>query len=244
MRRRLAGTVAVVALSGCGSLLPHTPARGRSETGFLSSYAALQPEAGRTGVFAWRRPDIDFGPYDTVVIEQPSLRRKHDDVLPSPAQREALCSRLRAMVRDALKADFRVIDSIDDANNLTDDVLRIRLAVTTALIDLGDVPPQGEWQGWGDRPGRFALECEVVDGFNARPAAKMVVFDRTRILPGDSVTPWNECEPLFVRWAADVAWLIQPPPDGSAPGVPATRAAPSEPAEAGSPPADADPVST
>lgn len=242
MRRTLLIS-ALLAAAGCGSLLPHPAARGRSETGFLSSYGALQAASDRPGVFVWRRADVDFGPYDTVVVEPPVLRRKPGDVLPSPEERESMCAELRARVRDALKADYRVVDSIEQADRSKDDVLRVRVAVTTALVDRGTERPEGEWQMWGDQPGEFSLECEVVDGFNGRPVAKMVAFDRTRQLPAGVITPWKDCETLFVRWGADVAWLVQPPPEvpPAAPAVVEPAAPPAEPSPA-TPAAGEDPA--
>lgn len=219
--------------SACGSLMPHPPARGRSETGFLSAYGGLEPAAGRPAVFVWRRPDLDLAPYDCVVVERPSLRRRHDDTLPAPEIREALCTELRERLQEALKAEYRIVPSVEDLDRSQDAPLRIRVAVTTALLDRGELPPQGEWQGWGDRPAEFSLECEVVDGRNARPVAKLVVFDRTGTIPANQVTPWERSSPLFVRWAADVAWLVQRPesPAAASPPTAAPAETPSEPVE-------------
>jgi hypothetical protein len=215
-----------LSLMACGSLLPHPAPRGRSETGFLSAYGALQAAPGRPAVFVWRNRSEDLPSYDAVLVEQPSLRRRHDDALPSPEEREALCTQLRERIQEALKADHHVMASLDEIDRGDWTPLRIRVAVTTALLDRGDLPPQGEWQGWGDRPGTFSLECEVVDGLNARPVAKMVVFDRTSTIPAGEITPWARSAPLFVRWAADVAWLVQPAAPASEPA-----AAPEPPAE-------------
>lgn len=216
-----------IALTACGSLLPHPAPRGRSETGFLSAYGSLQAAPGRPAVFVWRSRSEDLPAYDAVLVEQPSLRRRHDDTLPSPEAREAICTQLRERLQEALQADHRVLGSLEELDDCSCTPLRIRVAVTTALLDRGDLPPQGEWQGWGDRPGSFSLECEVVDGLNARPVAKMVVFDRTSTVPADQVTPWERSAPLFVRWAADVAWLVQPVAPVSAPAaVPEPAAAP------------------
>lgn len=177
----------------------------------------------------WRRPDLDLTPYDSVVVEQPSLRRRHDDTLPSPEAREALCTELRDRLQDALKAEYRIVPSADLVDRATDAPLRVRVAVTTALLDRGDLPPEGEWQGWGDRPAEFSMECEVVDGLNARPVAKMVVFDRTSTIPASQVTPWERSSSLFVRWGGDVAWLLQRPESPAPPGPAA--APPEEPLE-------------
>lgn len=231
MRASAAAILALATASGCGSLLPHPPARGRAETGFLSAYGGLRLVDGRTGVFAWRWADADLGSFRAVLIEWPVLRRRHDDILPPPQVQRDLCDGLRTRLVEALGADRRVITSREEADRGAGGLLRVRVAVTSAIADRGDLPPEGEWQGWGDRPGRFSLECEVVDGFNARPLAKMVVFDRTRTLPAGSVTPWEESASLFVRWAADVAWLVQPPAgaDDAETEGPGTDAAESDP---------------
>jgi hypothetical protein len=87
----------------------------------------------------------------------------------------------------------------------------VKLAVTTALQDRGNTPPDGECQRWGMGPGHFALECEVVDGANVRPIAKMVAWDRVRVIDSNQPTPWELIAQDFAAWSDDVAWLVQPP---------------------------------
>jgi hypothetical protein len=66
-------------------------------------------------------------------------------------------------------------------------------------------------------PGHFALECEVVDGANVRPIAKMVAWDRVRVIDSNQPTPWELIAQDFAAWSDDVAWLVQPPAGVAAP---------------------------
>ncbi|MFM1830207.1 MAG: hypothetical protein RLZZ558_547 [Planctomycetota bacterium] len=206
------GCVACVGLlTACGTLLPHAPTRGHAASGFLSSYGNLAPSTDRHDVLFWRLPGDDFADFDAVVVEQPVMRRRLDDTLPSPTERDELCLALRSAVERAVQPRFKVLQDDDAASRERHRIFRVKLAVTTALIDNGHEPPEPDWQRWSSHPGRFALECEAVWADNARPMAKMVVFDRDRLVQPDAVTPWSECRTLFDAWAADVAWLLQPP---------------------------------
>lgn len=215
--KRLATVLAVVIpVAACGSLWPHERMRGRSDTGFLSSYNNLVADDTRPDVLVWHLPDADFAGYTAALVQEPVLRRRPDDSLPSHADRDALCLSLQTAVKDALRRRLTIVEDLDPETLRTHRVLRVKLAVTTALQDRGNTPPDGECQRWGLGPGHFALECEVVDGANVRPIAKMVAWDRVRVIDSNQPTPWELVAQDFAAWADDVAWLVQPPA-GAAP---------------------------
>lgn len=165
-------------------------------------------------MLVWRLAVKEFGgftSYDAVVVEQPSLRRRQDDSLPTPAERAVLCLALQSQVKNSLRLRFTLLENMQPETCKGHRVLRVKLAVTTALQDRGDTPPHGEWQSWGDRPSNFACECEVIDAHNMRPLAKLIAFDRTRYIDPKQITPWTACASDFSAWASDVAWLVQPP---------------------------------
>ena len=214
MRWSICCTAWVGLLAACGTLLPHAPLRGHAAGGFLSSYGNLAPSTEHHDVLFWRLPGDDFSDFDAVVVERPVMRRRLDDSLPSPAERDELCLALQAAVQRALQPRFKVLQDDDAASRERHRIFRIKLAVTTALIDHGNEPPEPDWQRWSTHPSRFSLECEAVWADNARPMAKLVAFDRDRLVQPHTVTPWPECRTLFDGWGADVAWLLQPPVSG------------------------------
>lgn len=205
-------------VAACGSLWPAERLRGRSETGFLSTYWNLAPDPRRPDVLVWHLPDAGFAGYTAALVQEPVLRRRPGDQLPSPADRDALCRAVQASVQDALRRRLTIVDDVDPSSPQARSVMRVKLAVTTALTDRGDLPPEGECQRWAAGPARFALECEVLDGADARPIAKMIAWDRRRTFDPDQPTPWNMAWRNLGAWADDVAWLVQPP-DAAAAGA-------------------------
>jgi len=196
-------------LAGCA--MPTTPTHGVADSGFLSTYAHLAPDEVRPDVLAWRLPQARFTGYDAIVIELPAMRRRPDDVLPSPQDRMEMALALQAELKRALSPRFRLLESAQGDRPEVGRVLRMKTAITTALLDRGDEPPVPEHHGWGEVPMRFAFECEVVDAANTRPLARMVSFDRTQWVRPRSVTPWPACRRDFAGWARDASWLVQPP---------------------------------
>ncbi|NBV64456.1 MAG: DUF3313 family protein [Planctomycetes bacterium] len=210
--KRLATLLAIaMPITACGSLWPHERMRGRSDVGFLSSYGNLVADYTRPDVLVWHLPNTDFGEYTAALVQEPVLRRRPDDSLPSPADRDALCLSLQTAVKAALRKRLTIVEDLDADTLKAHRVLRVKLAVTTALQDRGNTPPDGECQRWGMGPGHFALECEVVDGENVRPIAKMVAWDRVRVIDSNQPTPWELIAQDFAAWSDDVAWLVQPP---------------------------------
>jgi len=216
--KRLATLLAVaLPITACGTLWPQERMRGRSDVGFLSSYGNLVADYTRPDVLVWHLPDADFGSYTAALVQEPVLRRRPDDLLPSPADRDALCLSLQTAVKDALRKRLAIVEDLNADTLKTHRVLRVKLAVTTALQDRGNNPPDGECQRWGMGPGHFALECEVVDGANVRPIAKMIAWDRVRVVDSNQPTPWELIRLDFAAWSDDVAWLVQPPAGAAAP---------------------------
>jgi hypothetical protein len=213
MRFALAIALAATALGGCG--LPPSPTHGCLDSGFLSTYAHLAPDPVRPDALAWRLPAARLGDYEAVIVELPAMRRRPDDVLPSPEDRQAMALSLQAEIKRALPSRLRLLETAEDAAWATGRVLRVKTAITTALIDRGDLPPEPEHHGWGEVPMRFAFECEVLDAGNARPLARMVSFDRTQWVRPRNITPWQACTRDFAQWARDAAWLVQPPEAGA-----------------------------
>lgn len=210
--KRLATLLAIaMPITACGTLWPQERMRGRSDVGFLSSYGNLVADDTRPDVLVWHLPDADFGSYTAALVQEPVLRRRPDDSLPSHADRDALCLSLQTAVKDALRRRLAIVEDLEPETLKAHRVLRVKLAVTTALQDRGNTPPDGECQRWGMGPGHFALECEVVDGANVRPIAKMVAWDRVRVIDSNQPTPWELITQDFAAWSDDVAWLIQPP---------------------------------
>lgn len=212
--------------AACGSLWPAERMRGRSETGFLSTYANLSPDPRRPDVLVWHLSGIDLADYTAALVQEPVLRRRPDDQLPSPADRDALCRAVQASVQDALRQRLTIVEDVDPNSPQARRVMRVKLAVTTALMDRGDLPPEGECQRWATGPTHFALECEVVDGADARPIAKLIAWDRRRTVECDQPTPWHQAWRNLGAWADDVAWLVQPPAGAAAAGGVADGAAP------------------
>ncbi len=200
----------ILCLTACGSLLPHEKPSGRAAPGFLSSYNNLRPDQTRPDVLVWRLDSADFASYDSVLVEMPLLRRRADDSLPSPVECAALCTQLQGAVQSALSPHWKLIHELPSDAQSRSQVLRVKVAVTSALHDNGDLPPNGQWQLWTDHPRNFAFECEVLDGSNARPLAKLVSFDRTHLIQHTQITPWSDIQPVFPAWSADVEWLIRP----------------------------------
>ena len=210
--KRLATLLAIaMPITACGTLWPQERMRGRSDVGFLSSYGNLVADYTRPDVLVWHLPDADFAGYTAALVQEPVLRRRPDDSLPSHADRDALCLSLQTAVKDALRRRLAIVEDLEPETLKAHRVLRVKLAVTTALQDRGNTPPDGECQRWGMGPGHFALECEVVDGANVRPIAKMVAWDRVRVIDSNRPTPWELITQDFAAWSDDVAWLIQPP---------------------------------
>lgn len=210
--KRLATLLAIaMPITACGTLWPQERMRGRSDVGFLSSYGNLVADYTRPDVLVWHLPDADFAGYTAALVQEPVLRRRPDDSLPSHADRDALCLSLQTAVKDALRRRLAIVEDLEPETLKAHRVLRVKLAVTTALQDRGNTPPDGECQRWGMGPGHFALECEVVDGANVRPIAKMVAWDRVRVIDSNQPTPWELIVQDFAAWSDDVAWLIQPP---------------------------------
>lgn len=210
--KRLATLLAIaMPITACGTLWPQERMRGRSDVGFLSSYGNLVADYTRPDVLVWHLPDADFAGYTAALVQEPVLRRRPDDSLPSHADRDALCLSLQTAVKDALRRRLAIVEDLEPETLKAHRVLRVKLAVTTALQDRGNTPPDGECQRWGMGPGHFALECEVVDGANVRPIAKMVAWDRVRVIDSNQPTPWELIAQDFAAWSDDVAWLIQPP---------------------------------
>lgn len=198
-----------IALAGCAVTSSST--HGRIDSGFLSTYAHLAPDAVRPDVLVWRLPDARFAGFDAVVVELPAMRRRPDDVLPSPEDRMNMALALQAEIKRALAPRFRLLENAGGDGTPVGRILRVKTAITTALLDRGDEPPVPEHHGWGEVPMRFAFECEVVDAANTRPLARMVSFDRTQWVRPRSVTPWPACRRDFAGWARDASWLVQPP---------------------------------
>jgi hypothetical protein len=232
MRRAVRSLPLITLLAACGA--PPAPTHGRIDDGFLSSYAHLASDPVRPDLFVWRLADTDFAGYRSVVIETPAIRRRPDDQLPSPEDRARLSDGLRGWLVESLTPRFTLRANASDAR--PGETLVIKTAITSALLDRGLDAPVATHHGWGEMPARFALECEVVDGANRRPLARMVSFDRAQVIPAHVPTPWPDCERDFPAWGRDASWLVQPPAaavDPWAPPVPETAPA--------SPPA---PVST
>jgi len=207
--RRCTPIALLLALAGCG--LPPTATHGRVDSGFLSTYAHLAPDAVRPDLIAWRLPQARLRDYDSVVVEMPVMRRRPDDVLPSPEERMNMTLALQAEIKRALAPRFRLLEAAGGDGTPVGRILRVKTAITTALLDRGDLPPEPEHHGWGEVPMRFAFECEVIDAGNAKPLARMVSFDRTQWVPPRTITPWPACTRDFATWASDAAWLVQPP---------------------------------
>ena len=102
MRWSICCTAWVGLLAACGTLLPHAPLRGHAAGGFLSSYGNLAPSTEHHDVLFWRLPGDDFSDFDAVVVERPVMRRRLDDSLPSPAERDERCLALQAAVQREL----------------------------------------------------------------------------------------------------------------------------------------------
>lgn len=236
MRHALAFT-ALLVLSACG--MPREGTHGRVDDGFLSSYAQLRADPVRPDLFVWRLADADFAGYRSVVIDLPALRRRPDDQLPAPDERARLAHAMRDRLLESLTPRFKVLESAAQAK--PGETLVVKTAITSAVLDRGLDTPTATHHGWGEMPGRFALECEVVDAANRRPLARMVSFDRSQSIPARTLTPWPDCERDFPSWSRDAAWLVQPP---AAP-APEPWAAPAPEAAPGSAPEPAPaPVST
>lgn len=85
---RRAHLMLVSLLAGCAS--PPGATHGHLSTGFLSSYNHLAAESVRPDVFVWRLEGFDLAGYDAVIVDEPVMRRRLDDCLPSPADRDAM----------------------------------------------------------------------------------------------------------------------------------------------------------
>lgn len=215
----LLGTVA-----GCGWPQPRT--FGRSDSGFLSAYAPLGPDPVRPDVLVWRLPDTGWRSYDSIVVELPAMRRRPDDVMPAPEERMRMALALQAELKRALAPRFTLLEQASGAGTPVGRILRMKTAITTALLDRGDLPPEPEHHGWGEVPMRFAFECEVVDAGNARPLGRLVSFDRTQWVRPRDITPWGACIKDFRNWSGDAAWLVQPPAGVAGVGAAAASAGP------------------
>ena len=202
-------------LAGCAS--PPGATHGHLASGFLSSYTHLAADPVRPDVFVWRLEQADLADYDTVIVDEPVMRRRLDDCLPSPADRDAMRLSLQSAIERALQPRLKVVHTLDGANPQPGRALRVKSAITAALVDHGSEPPVPEHHGWGEIDSRFAFECEVLDAANARPLARMVAFDRTQWIPARQTTEWSACERDFDAWAADAAWLVQRPGEDAAP---------------------------
>lgn len=226
MRRTVRSLLPLLALAGCGA--PPEPTHGRIDSGFLSTYAHLQPDPVRPDVFVWRLEKAELSAYRSVIVELPTLRRRPDDQLPSPQGRIELSDMMRDWLVESLTPKFRVVTDAADAQ--PGEVLVVRTAITTALLDRGLEPPLATHHAWGEVPMRFAFECEVLDAANRRPLARMVCFDRTQWIPARTPTPWSDCERDLPAWGRDAWWLVQPPaaPVAEPWAPPAPEAAPAE----------------
>jgi hypothetical protein len=230
MRLARPASILTLLVAGCGA--PPTPTHGRIDEGFLSTYAHLQADTTRPDLFVWRLPEADLGAYRSVIVETPAIRRRPDDQLPSADLRTNLSDAMRDWLIESLTPRLRIEQEVGDAR--VGEMLVVKTAITTALLDRGLEPPVATHHGWGEVPMRFALECEVLDAVNRRPLARMVSFDRTQWIPARSVTPWQACERDLASWGRDAAWLVQPPaPAPAAPWAPPVPE--SAPAEAPAP---------
>lgn len=216
---RLAATILLLVLAGCA--WQPAPTHGQLDGGFLSTYAHLAPDEVRPDLLAWRLREARFDRYEAVVVELPAMRRRPDDVLPSPDDRMEMALALQAEIKRAMSARFRLLESAGGDGTPVGRILKVKTAITTALIDRGDEPPEPEHHGWGEVPMRFAFECEVIDAGNARPLARMVSFDRTQWVRPRDITPWPACRRDFANWARDAAWLVQPGEGARAGAAPA-----------------------
>lgn len=235
-------------VAGCASSPGAT--HGHLSTGFLSSYTRLTADPVRPDVFVWRLEGADLSGYDRVIVDEPVMRRRLDDCLPSPADRDAMRLSLQAAIEGALKPHLQVQHALEGPDAERGRTLRIKSAITTALVDHGAEPPVPGHEGWGEMDSRFAFECELLDAANARPLARMVAFDRTQWIPARQTTDWSACERDFAAWAADAVWLVQRPVAGAPPagaGAEPDAAPEGEPAAAPAPgtsDSDRTPVST
>ena len=218
-------TLALASALATGCASTDAPTHGHLAEGFLSSYARLAEDPVHPDVYVWRLTGVDFAAYDLVIVEEPVMRRRLDDCLPSPEDRHAMCLALQSALEAALRRHLDVVPSLDGVDLSRRGVLRVKSAVTAALLDRAPEPPLPGHHGGGDVASRFAFECEVLDAANARPLARMVAFDRTQWIPAHGITEWRNCTRAFSTWADDAAWLVQPPLPAPA-GTPASGAAP------------------
>ena len=225
MTRNALALALLMPLAACA--WPEGRTHGHHAEGFLSAYAHLAEDPVRPDVYVWRLPEADFAAYDLVIVDEPVMRRRIDDCLPSPEDRHAMCLALQSALEAALHRRLDVTPSLDGIDLSRRGVLRVKSAITAALVDRGAKPPEPGHHGWGEVDSRFAFECEVLDAANARPLARMVVFDRAQWIPAHQNTDWNACARDFSAWAQDAAWLVQPvlppappaPPAAPAPGT-------------------------
>jgi hypothetical protein len=205
MRLILALALAAFLIGGCVS-------KETTQTGFLEDYSNLKkgPEGGVNQVY--KKPGVNFGKYNKVMIDKVSFYLKKDS--------EAKGLRAHELKKLSDAFDNELIAALNDAYPMVgkpgSDTLRIRIALTDVVSSnptmgtVGAILPIGMAAnlisnvatGESMNVGSASLEAEFVDSVSNQVVAS--VIDRKVGSTYDTSTvkgEWGHTEKAFKEWA-------------------------------------------
>lgn len=197
-------------LAGCAGTTNGSSSSTAGPSGFLSSYAQLQPVQGREGIQRHIDRSVNVRAYTKLYLEPVQVVVTTDGDAYKGVQPDAL-----KRMADSFKAAF--VTAVTPAYQLVDkpaaDALHIRMAITgiqpapTPLAPTDFIPIKAVFNagraaaGQSPRVAEITAELEVLDGQGRQVAAVVANRKSDATLPQADRITWNDLSPIVTAWA-------------------------------------------
>ncbi len=176
-------------------------------SGFLDDYPAMEQDADRPGAMIWRKPGLDLGKYDRVLIEEITMfldaKSKYKGM--KPDRMKAITDAFRHVLTNELEPEYPTVSKPGPG------VLWVRLAVADVRLAkkkrsiLNFTPAGFALRAIQDAAGTTVLlqsatlEAEMLDSHTGERLA--VLVDRQSAATGSKVASWDTLNETLVFYA-------------------------------------------
>jgi hypothetical protein len=185
----------VLLLAACGSTSEI------SRSGFLDDYSKLAPVEGRTGLWSYRSPDLDFERYKALLVD-PAVAwfnpdSEAEDI--DPVARKRLTEEFGRTIRNTLRdSGFELVEAPGD------NVLRVRVAITELYVRPAPFATQGGRSGRIRLDGA-SLEADLKDSLSGHVLFAVMT---TRRGGGVQTLVGASNQRIFEYWAEQLVTLL------------------------------------